>query len=56
MQSQNFEHLRPYWPELANIASHAEKYTFDDPQSALVKLRCFAELLVGIVYREFRYR
>ena len=54
MQSQNFEHLRPHWPELANLASHAEKYTFDDPQSALVKLRCFAELLVGIVYREFR--
>ncbi|WP_445361909.1 DEAD/DEAH box helicase family protein [Microbulbifer sp. EKSA005] len=54
MQSQNFEHLRPYWPDLASLAGHAEQYVYSDPQSALVKLRCFAEKLVGIVYREWR--
>ncbi|PIE41754.1 MAG: DEAD/DEAH box helicase, partial [Gammaproteobacteria bacterium] len=54
MQSQNFEHLRPHWPELANLAGHAEQYVYDDPQSALIKLRCFAEKLVGIVYRQWR--
>lgn len=54
MQSLNFEQLRPYWPDLASLGGHAEKYAFDDPQSALIKLRCFAELMVGIVYREFR--
>lgn len=54
MQSLNFEQLRPYWPDLASLGGHAEKYTFDDPQSALIKLRCFAELMVGIIYREFR--
>lgn len=54
MQSINFEQLRPYWPDLASLGGHAEKYVFDDPQSALVKLRCFAEQMVGIIYREFR--
>lgn len=54
MLSQNFEHLRPHWPDLANLVTHAERYVFDDPQSTLVKLRCFAELLVGVIYREFR--
>ncbi len=53
MPSLNFEHLRPHWPELANLGGHAEKYVYDDQQSALIKLRCFAEMLVGIVYREF---
>lgn len=54
MQSQNFEHLRSIWPDLANLGGHAEQYTFEDPQSALIKLRCFSEKLVGIVYREWR--
>ncbi|WP_420554279.1 DUF4145 domain-containing protein [Neptuniibacter marinus] len=54
MQSHNFEHLRPYWPDLASLGAHAEQYAYSDPQSALVKLRCFAELLVGVVYQEFR--
>ncbi len=54
MQSQNFEHLSPYWPSLTDLVIHAEKYTYDDPQSALIKLRCFAEQLVGIIYREFQ--
>jgi len=54
MQSNNFEHLRQHWPELADLAGYAEQYLFDDPQSTLIKLRCFAEKLVGIVYREWR--
>lgn len=40
--------------DLANLGGHAEQYVYDDPQSALIKLRCFAEKLVGIVYREWR--
>jgi type I restriction enzyme R subunit len=54
MQSHNFEHLQAHWPELAGLAAHAERYVDDDPQSALIKLRCFAEKLVGIVYREWQ--
>ncbi len=54
MQSINFEHLRPHWPDLANLCGHAEHYVASDPQSALVKLRCFAELLVGEIYKAFR--
>lgn len=53
MQSQNFEHLRSHWPDLANLCGHAEQYVYDDPQSALIKLRCFAEKLVGIIYRDW---
>lgn len=52
MDSMNFEMLRRYWPDLANLGGHAEKYVYDDPQSALIKLRCFAEKLVGIVYQD----
>lgn len=51
MTSHNFEFLRSHWVDLANLGGHAEQYVFSDPQSALVKLRCFAEHLVGLVYR-----
>jgi type I restriction enzyme R subunit len=54
MKSQNFEHLRPHWPELADLGAHAEHYAFEDPQSALIKLRCYAEKLVGIVYQQWQ--
>ena len=50
MESQNFEHLRPLWPELASLAGFAEQYAPGDPASALVKLRSFAERGVAIVY------
>jgi len=53
MPSINFEHMRKRWPDLADLAGHAEQYAYDDPQSALIKLRCFAEKLVGVVYREW---
>lgn len=50
MKSQNFEHLRPHWPELADLGAHAEQFTFEDPLSPFIQLRCYAEKLVGIVY------
>ncbi|MCY0965803.1 DEAD/DEAH box helicase family protein [Parathalassolituus penaei] len=54
MQSINFENLRPHWEDLANLAAHAEAYAHSDPQSALVKLRCFAEKLVGVVFDRYK--
>ncbi|MBL3529483.1 MAG: DEAD/DEAH box helicase family protein [gamma proteobacterium endosymbiont of Lamellibrachia anaximandri] len=52
MQSQNFEYLRPHWPELASLCGFAEQYVQADPESAMVKLRAFAERSVTIVYGE----
>jgi len=52
MQSQNFEFLRKRWPELASLTGFAEHYAHGDPESALVKLRAFAERMVAIVYQE----
>lgn len=54
MQSINFEFLRPHWEDLANLGAHAEEYAFSDPQSSLIKLRCFAEKLVGVVYASYQ--
>ncbi|MEY8204643.1 MAG: DEAD/DEAH box helicase family protein, partial [Bermanella sp.] len=54
MQSINFEFLRPHWEDLASLAGHAEEYAFSDPQSSLIKLRCFAEKLVGVVYASYQ--
>jgi type I restriction enzyme R subunit len=50
LRSLNFEPLRPVFPELANMGGHAEHYSHSDPESALVKLRNFAERLVDRVY------
>lgn len=50
MRSQNFEFLRSTWPELASLAGFAEHYAYLDPQSALTKLRNFAECSATIVY------
>ncbi len=52
MQSQNFEHLRPHWPELASLCGFAEQYAHGDPESAVVKLRSYAERCVSIIYRQ----
>ncbi|MCG7870983.1 MAG: DEAD/DEAH box helicase family protein [Candidatus Thiodiazotropha lotti] len=52
MQSQNFEYLRSRWPELASLCGFAEQYAQADPESALVKLRAYAERSVSIVYSE----
>lgn len=52
MKSTNFEFLRPSWPELADAAALAESYAHTDPESALVKLRSFAENLTKDIYRD----
>ena len=52
MQSQNFESLKARWPELHRHASFAEAYVFSEPTVAVIKLRCFAETLVGTLYWE----
>lgn len=54
LQSLNFEPLRASYPELANLAAHAEQYLHADPESALVKLRSFAERLVDHIYTKLR--
>ncbi|AXN05245.1 DUF4145 domain-containing protein [Vibrio anguillarum] len=50
----NFEYLRKDWPELAELGAFAEAYAVSDPQSALVKLRCYVEKIVGYLYYELR--
>lgn len=52
MKSRNFEILREGWPELAALGGFAEAYAHDDPASALVKLRLFAENLTKDIYRD----
>ena len=52
MMSSNFTFLTSTRPELADLGAQAEQYVYSDPQSAVVKLRCFAELFVGIIYQE----
>lgn len=52
MPHKNFELLENRWPKLYEHASMAEKYAHIDPHTAIIKLRCFAEKLVGILYRE----
>jgi len=51
MQSQNFEFVRKAWPELASLGGFTEHYVNTDPESAVVKLRVFAECSVDAVYR-----
>lgn len=50
IKSLNFEPLRGVYPELANMGGYAEHYAHTDPESALVKLRNFAERLVDRLY------
>ena len=54
IQSLNFESLRPAYPELANMGGYAENYAYVDPESALVKLRNFAERIVDVLYLRLR--
>jgi len=50
MTSTNFEFLRSYHRELADLGRFAERYAFSDATSAMVKLRTFAESLVKAVF------
>jgi type I restriction enzyme, R subunit len=52
MQSTNFEFLRPKWEDLADLGAIAEQYAHPDPQSAVAKLRTFAEQIVLFVYHQ----
>lgn len=52
MVSDNFVRLKSRWPELYQHAAFAERYVFADPHTAAIKLRCFAEVLVGLLYRD----
>lgn len=54
LRSLNFEPLRPVYPELATMGGYAEHYAHSDPESALVKLRNFAERLVDRVYDKLK--
>ena len=54
MKSVNFEILRDGWPELAALGGFAESYVHDDPASALVKLRLYAENLTKDIHRDLR--
>jgi len=52
MKSLNFEMLRDNWNELSDFGAYAEKYLYSDPQSSVVKLRCFIETLVPTIYQK----
>ena len=52
MESTNFKPLQKRWPQLYEHANIAEQYIYSDACTAIVKLRCFAEQLVGILYSE----
>lgn len=49
MPSSNFTHLHPHDPALARLGELAEKYYGADPNTSLLKLRQFAELLAQTV-------
>ena len=52
IESTNFQYLQKSWPHLYEHANFAEQYVYTDPHTSIVKLRCFAEELVGYLYRE----
>lgn len=52
MGSLNFKFLQSHQPELVGLGTSAEGSVYSDPQSAVVKLHCFAELYVGFIYEE----
>jgi hypothetical protein len=54
MSFSNFSFLEARWPKLSELGKHAEQYAYSDPQSAVIKLRCFSELLVGYIYSELQ--
>lgn len=54
MEPSNFSPLQSRWPNLYEHASFAESYAYSDPQTAVIKLRCFAEVLVGIIFQDLR--
>ncbi len=49
--AMSFKHLEAL-PELYQLAAFANEYACTDPQSALVKMRCLMEKLVGEIYKK----
>ena len=49
---KNFKFIENELPELAKLANQAEDYIYTDPESSVMKLRCFIELYVGFIYEE----
>ena len=54
MHTSNFEPLRVRWPHLYQHAAFAEQYAHTDPHTVAIKLRCFAEAIVGFIYRDLK--
>lgn len=54
MESSNFRPLQSRWPDLYELARFAESYAYSDPQTSIIKLRCFAEVLVGTIFQDLR--
>jgi type I restriction enzyme R subunit len=54
MKSQNFEFLRPKWPELAGLGGFAEAYAHPDPVGAITKLRVFCEQVAQWIHHAER--
>lgn len=54
MESSNFYALKTRWPDLYEYAWFAESYAYSDPHTAIIKLRCFSEVLVGIIFKDLR--
>jgi len=56
MESINFEFLRKHadWKTLADLGGFAEGYAHPDPVAAVVKLRSYAEVIVGWIYDSLR--
>lgn len=48
---ENFLALRAQSPQLYEYGAAAERYIHSDPHTAIIKLRCFVETLVGGLYR-----
>ena len=52
MSKTNFSFLQKHQPSLAGFGQQAEQYIYTDPQSAVIKLRCFAEIYVSFIFKE----
>ncbi len=54
MPSQNFEFIRPFRPELADLGGYAEAILHIDPGSAQTRLRGLAESITKAIHRQER--
>lgn len=54
MNKTNFYFIKSQWPELFKMASQSEYYAYSDPQSSIIKLRSFSELMVTYLYQGFK--